>query len=238
MGSPESQYELGRLLCKVLKIYRLRIIHFNFKVKKNEENESNKRLKKDLVKKLNTTLALILDYLGRDVRSNKLKFGILSILLKNSFDRCLFRRYLNKYINHEPSISFVLFEDTPFLSLKLPYYLDCLSFFGYSDDNSPLNKKRNAYLNNDEFEENFFDQVYMTIIQDEIFSDCFNETCFLNKIGTHESFEEKHSLIKKMYSSIRKQFDDPFFSKQKFLATMKYLINYQYFISYFRQKRM
>ena len=237
MGSSHSQFELGRLLCKVLKIYRLRIIHFNFKVKKNEEKETNKKLKKELVKKLNSTRDHILAYFEKEVRSNKLKFGVLSVFLKNSFDRCLFRRYLNKYLQHEPSISHVLFEDAPFLSLESPYYLDCLMYFGYLDDGSQHNKKRNAYLNNDEFEDDFFDNIYLALIQEDIFSDCMNETSYLIKIGTHESLDDKYNLNKKMYTNIRKQFDDPFFSKHKFLAAIKYLLSYQYFITNLRQTR-
>ena len=164
--SHDCLLEIGRLVAKALKMYRIRIIHFNFRTK--NDDDFNKKLKKEFVKRLNQTFNKLLQIFDRNIKNNKLKLNILTILIKSAFDRYLFRDYLAEYLKHEPNMSNNIFEekDIAYFELKSASYLSCLSYFAVQQtDNTSesfalQNKKSSSYLINDEFEISFFDKFY------------------------------------------------------------------------------
>lgn len=237
--STDTSCEIGRLLIKAFKIYRLKIIHFSFRIKQSDD-EFNRRTKKDAAKKMYEIFSKLLEFLNTNIKNNQLKLKLREILIKNTFDRYLFRNYLNKYLQHEPSMSLSLFDekDIQLFEIKQPFYLDCLCYF--ASVNEPLismnllqNKKSSDYLVNDEFEDNFFDKIYTKQAENhEIFDTAIHEynsenNYLIKTTQQTEPFEEKYSKNKKMYANIRKQFDDPFFFKYQILISIKQMLSFQ-----------
>lgn len=90
--SADVQIQIGKLLGRVLEIYRLRVLNKNFKIRKNDEEE--KRAKKEIIKKLYDVFDKMLSYSDSSIRSNALKINMIPVVMKSAFNRYLFRNYL------------------------------------------------------------------------------------------------------------------------------------------------